>query len=274
VRLHASYGDPGATVERRRDGMSAQIFIAVTATMPTTVAGAITGEYDIVALLAVGVIVFSVAIWNSNRNEHARVDKIMAKADAWEAEEREKQFANRELANGETASAITILEELRCDYEESPDPDDPAILQVCDLLAEAYTYAGRYDDSLDLHETNVAACRESLGWDHPFTLKCRVNLAHAYSMVDRDDEAIAFHEEALADSRATLGADHPESLGSQGGLAWLLLRADRADEAIALYEETLADCRRALGDDHYLTEDIAEKLDTTKEIVAEEEQAP
>ena len=96
---------------------------------------------------------------------------------------------------------------------------------------------------------------DSLGADHPDTLRARDYLAAAYRADGQTAKAIALLEGTLAIRERILGADHPETLRTRNNLAAAYLaaalRADgRIAEVIALVESTLADVERILGADH------------------------
>ncbi|GAA4589039.1 hypothetical protein GCM10023194_42220 [Planotetraspora phitsanulokensis] len=176
--------------------------------------------------------------------------KIKALVELIDAEERREHAIRSDLAR------------------EALDGGEPLV--VTDQLAAAYLFAARHDNALNLHEQNVAECRELLGPDHPLTLHCQDNLATALSLVERHDEAITLQEETLAAYRRPLGEDHPDTLTCQSNLAWFLFNAGR-EECIALYEQTLAACTEALGPDDMLTETVAEFLETAREYVDDED---
>ncbi len=96
---------------------------------------------------------------------------------------------------------------------------------------------------------------DSLGADHPDTLRARDNLAAAYRADGQTAGAIALLEGTLAVRERILGADHPDTLSTRNNLAAAYLAAayqaeGRIAEVIALLEGTLADCERILGADH------------------------
>ncbi|GII53564.1 hypothetical protein Pth03_19530 [Planotetraspora thailandica] len=202
--------------------------------------------------------------------------KFKALVELIESEERRERWIRSDLARealdgGDLDRAVSILEGLLSEIEEGPrDAADPFILVVTDQLAAAYLFAARHDDALNLHEQNVAECRELLGPDHLLTLHCQDNLATTLSLVERHDEAITLQEETLAAYRQTLGEDHPDTLTCQCNLAWFLFNAGR-EECIALYEQTLAACTEALGPDDMLTESVAEFLETAREYLDDED---
>jgi len=156
-------------------------------------------------------------------------------------------------AEGRTAEAISLLEQVLVVSERMLGADNPFTVTSWENLAGAYRHAGRTIEAVPLLERALADSERVLGADHPFTLTCWNNLGLAYQAAGWKAEAIPLLERALADRERVLGADHPDTLASRAGLADACRAAGRASEAIPLLERVLADRERLLGADHRST---------------------
>jgi tetratricopeptide (TPR) repeat protein len=89
-------------------------------------------------------------------------------------------------------------------------------------LAGCYSNLGRHADALELGQKTVALAKETLGPDHPYTLRFLDTLARIYRNLDRHGEALKLYEEVLALMKIKFGPGHSDTLGSMNSLAELL----------------------------------------------------
>ena len=109
---------------------------------------------------------------------------------------------------------------------------------------------GQLDIARSLLDRGLAVAMESLGPDHPDTLKTRDNSALWLGEGGRVNEALAHSQALLEDRRRILGPDHPDTLKTRNDLGWVLGEAGRVGEAVAHSQALLEDDLRVLGPDH------------------------
>jgi hypothetical protein len=91
---------------------------------------------------------------------------------------------------------------------------------------------------------------ETLGSDHPDTLRARGYIAHWTGETGDAPEALRLLRTLLPDRERVLGSDHPDTLTTRNNIAsWTGLTGD-APEALRLIRALLADHERVLGSDH------------------------
>ena len=76
--------------------------------------------------------------------------------------------------------------------------------------------------ALQIHEEVVAASEETLGEQHPYTLRFTHDLALALQRRRRTEDAEKLHRRVLQIELDTLGDKHPQTLRSRDSLGCLL----------------------------------------------------
>ncbi|MEU4569567.1 FxSxx-COOH system tetratricopeptide repeat protein [Micromonospora sp. NPDC023956] len=92
--------------------------------------------------------------------------------------------------------------------------------------------------------------KNSLGPDHPHTLKAVTELVWAYRDLGEMDRLRPLIEDTLARQESTLGKDHPDTLRSASYLGVVLSGEDEFEAARRIEEDVLERRRRLLGEDH------------------------
>ena len=92
--------------------------------------------------------------------------------------------------------------------------------------------------------------RNTLGPEHPETLRTMKQLADLLIVEGNLAEAEQLNRETLEIQRRVLGPDNPDTLGVMGSLAITLMNEGRYAEAEKLLRETVDDMRRVLGPAH------------------------
>jgi hypothetical protein len=153
-------------------------------------------------------------------------------------------------AVGSIAAAIEYFDRLRVDVADHLDPRHPDRLTIDSELAELRGHAGDRRRAVTELATVLRARHETLGKDHPLTLRTRHDHAHWSGHAGDYESAVSGLEAALADQLRVLGPDHPDVLITRGNLAhW---RGESGDflGAVDAMEELLADRLRVLGPEH------------------------
>jgi serine/threonine-protein kinase len=117
-------------------------------------------------------------------------------------------------------------------------------------LGVLYLRLGLYEQSEPLLQRVLEVRVETLGEEHPDTLKSMSHLAALWWTQGRYEEVERIDRRTLAICRRALGEEHEETLRSRNGLATTLFTLGRYDEAAQLFEQVLAVKRRQLGDSH------------------------
>lgn len=139
--------------------------------------------------------------------------------------------------------AVDHAHQLRLEPAEAP----AALLNN----ASAYLSArGQFQQARSMLERAVALHAQTLGADHPATLRSIGNLALDLQRLGELDRARVLDEQVLAARRRVLGEEHPETLNSVNNLVGTLLELGELDRARVLGEQAVAARRRVQGDDH------------------------
>jgi len=151
-------------------------------------------------------------------------------------------------ARGSTVTAREILDRgaAKIDTELADEPIIRAKLEA--TLGEVYKSLGLYDSATPLLESTLKLRRETLGPDHPETLRAVDELGLLLLTQGRFAEAEPFLRDALDDRRRLLGDEHVDTLTSMNNLGLLLQQSGRLREAEPLLREALAAKRKTLGD--------------------------
>jgi hypothetical protein len=123
-------------------------------------------------------------------------------------------------------------------------------LRCVDTYASAVTALGDPVRGHDLHRTALAGCLDTLGPDHPDTLRTGRGLARCLYQLGSRDPAGVLLSDILDKSRRVLGADHPDTLSAASDLAVTLTASGLHTDALALCTDTLTRRRRVLGSAH------------------------
>lgn len=123
-------------------------------------------------------------------------------------------------------------------------------LRRIDTYASAVTALGDPVRGHDLHRTALAGCLDTLGPDHPDTLRAGRGLARCLYQLGSRDPAGVLLSDILERSRRVLGPDHPDTLSAASDLATTLTASGLHTDALALCSDTLTRRRRVLGSAH------------------------
>lgn len=117
-------------------------------------------------------------------------------------------------------------------------------------LARFHRVGRRYELALRLHQDALAQREQTLGPDHPDTVRSLTSLANTCYAAGRYPEALELFQEALARRERTLGPEHPDTLRSRGSLGNCYQAMGHYAEACRRHRETLALRERILGPEH------------------------
>ncbi|KAL4723008.1 hypothetical protein ACLX1H_010249 [Fusarium chlamydosporum] len=119
--------------------------------------------------------------------------------------------------------------------------DDPALLNVKNHLAHAYSQAGLTKDSITLMEETLPIQQNVLGRKHPETLHLQVCLAESYTKTGDKEKAASQWEELITIQRATLGKTHEKTMRSENNLATAYYDSKKTTKALKLLEHMAAE---------------------------------
>ncbi|WP_306370797.1 serine/threonine-protein kinase [Nocardiopsis sp. CC223A] len=117
---------------------------------------------------------------------------------------------------------------------------------VFDRLREG----GDHATALAGYERLLPRLRESLGPDHPRTLKLRSRIAVCKEGLGDHRGALEEYRSLLSEQAALLGTDHVDTLGTRFQIAYQLGELNDHEAALAAYRAVLPDLARVLGPDH------------------------
>ena len=123
-------------------------------------------------------------------------------------------------------------------------------LNMAEKFGLVYQENGRWQEALQLTETVMAACKRTLGEEHPDTLLSMHNLANRYSEVGQRQKALQLTETVVTARKRTLGEEHLRTLSSMHNLALRYSKMGRLQEALQLMETVVAAHKRMLGEEH------------------------
>ncbi|MEV6375477.1 FxSxx-COOH system tetratricopeptide repeat protein [Micromonospora musae] len=115
--------------------------------------------------------------------------------------------------------------------------------------------------------------RQTLGSDHPHTLKAATELVWAYRDLGELHQLRPLIEDTLARQVSALGEDHTDTLRSTSDLAVALNAQGHHERARQMHQEVLERRRRVLGEDHPDTLRSAANLASTLNSLGKYEQA-
>ena len=126
-------------------------------------------------------------------------------------------------------------------------------INLVSLLADAYNFLGRYEESIALNKAALDLKRRLWGASHPGTLANMQILASSYRQLKRLDEAEPLYLEVYERMLDIYGPDHLKTNNAKNSLALLYKFQDRYKEAEELYLQVLDFNRRVLGEPHQHT---------------------
>ena len=142
-------------------------------------------------------------------------------------------------------------------------------------LGEALAVAGRYAESLVIHEELVPLREEVLGPNENETLKSLQNLAYVYNKLDRVEDATATFEKVLPLVRESAGVANFMTLIVSKNLANAYTRTGREAEAIKLLRNVIDEVTPKLGTDNQhvanVVSQLAESLSVAGQLETETE---
>ena len=136
-------------------------------------------------------------------------------------------------------------------------------------LGRFHRVSSRYGQAIQLHHRALMDLRESLGPDHPETLRSSTALANSFYAAGHYPEAIALFEDTLERRARTLGPEHPDTLRSRGSLGNCFHATGDYETAVSMHEQTLALREKVLGHDHPSTRASRNNLDRARKALEE-----
>lgn len=118
------------------------------------------------------------------------------------------------------------------------------------LRANTLFLLGNYKDAHEAFLHLRARRSESLGEDHPDTLRAESNIARTLSALGRYDEALRIEEGVWEKRRRLLGDEHPKTVNALNTVGVTLGLLGRYEEAREKKEEVLARRKERWGDEH------------------------
>jgi len=162
---------------------------------------------------------------------------------------------------------LGLLEHVRQDYEAAIVLQERALalakrahgesspfvaVSMNDLAQSKLVFHGadRRVEGVELVRSALAILQESMGLDHPITIRTMRNLGNALDAAGQPAEAEPLLREALSRSIDVLGEEHMDSLQGANSLANFLMSHGTLEEARLIYEDLLPIARAELGEHH------------------------
>lgn len=123
-------------------------------------------------------------------------------------------------------------------------------------------------DVIPLTERGMNLSKETLGANHPYSLRFARIQADYYDSTERTDIAIPIYETVLEKMTALLGKDHPESIecmGNYGDSCTSLGDSDSMLKGYHLYLDGFASALQRLGPEHPTTDNLIGNIMATAE---------
>ncbi len=117
-------------------------------------------------------------------------------------------------------------------------------------IGQTYTELGLYPEASQQLERALDLQRQTLGPEHPDTLKSMNSLAIVFYSEGKYAQAEALGSQTLEIRRRVLGSDHPDTLRSMVSLAIVYWYEAKLPQAEALSSQILEIRRRLLGPEH------------------------
>jgi tetratricopeptide (TPR) repeat protein/uncharacterized protein YraI len=158
---------------------------------------------------------------------------------------------------GKFAEAVPLARRALAIVEKAAGPDDPAVADVLDSLAQLYNNQGRSADAEPLLKRSLAIREKALGPGHPDVAESLNNLAELYEKQGRNADAVPLRKRALAINEKARDPNHPDpasidnrELREAATLmvkAAELYQAGKFAEAVPLTQRALAITEKMLG---------------------------
>jgi eukaryotic-like serine/threonine-protein kinase len=129
-------------------------------------------------------------------------------------------------------------------------PDDLAVAELLNNLANVHASMGVFDEAQALHEKALAIREKELGPEHPKLAASLNNFATVRYGVGAFEDARILLERAVAIRQRALGPEHPSVASNLSNLATVHQTMNELDDAKALHERALAIQERTLGLEH------------------------
>ncbi len=124
---------------------------------------------------------------------------------------------------------------------------------ICHAIGGAYKSIGEHQRAESLFLKALEIDCQTLGEEHPDTLKSMHSIGNVYIDQGRYDEAEAVMLKTVEFRRRTMGKEHPDTLISMEHLARIYDRQGDQQRAEKLYNDTLQILDRTLGESHLQT---------------------
>jgi non-specific serine/threonine protein kinase/serine/threonine-protein kinase len=128
------------------------------------------------------------------------------------------------------------------------------------LVAGLYGYEGRPDDAEKMVVETLDALTDTVGEDHPTTLRASTAMVLRHEHVGRFEEGLRLGQRTVERQRRVLGHDHRDTLATARTVGVILNELQRYDEACEAYESVHDIQRRTQGQDHPETLMTAQRL--------------
>ena len=146
-------------------------------------------------------------------------------------------------------------------------------LETANDLASVYWGRGQYADAEKLYAAIAQRRADTLGADHPDTLRARFDLASVYIGQERWDDFERLARETLDRQRRVLGDMHPDTVSSLNNLQVFYYRRGRFTEAEPLAKEVYRATLQLRGPDHPETLRALHNIATAEDALGRYEQA-
>ena len=180
------------------------------------------------------------------------------------------------LRRASPRAALTVAADLHTSWSSLLGPDHPDTRRMAVALASAHQALGNpgaalplttHEEALDthaaavtalgdpvrghdLHRTALAHSLDTLGPNHPGTLRAGRGLARCLYQLGSHHRARDLLSDIVDRSRRVLGLDHPDTLSAASDLAVTLTALGAHGDALPLCSDTLTRRRRILGSAH------------------------
>jgi tetratricopeptide (TPR) repeat protein len=196
--------------------------------------------------------------WNRGLPVDARTMSALSSNELVRLEGRESKLALRSMMDLarytlETQSPATVghLQAQLVETSKKIYGDDTVVTAKCKcLLAESYSYQGRWKDVETLYVKAVQTMRRALGDEHPTTLISMSNLAEAYWSQELCEEAPVLGEYIFEVRKRVLGPMHLDTLVNKANLALTYSDLGLHKKAAMLGSQTLETQKRLFGPGH------------------------
>ena len=140
-------------------------------------------------------------------------------------------------------------------------------------FSRVYSQSGCWDKAQELQLTVKDFCSDTLGEEHPSTLKIKLALAGTKWHLSRGNEAAELQDQVLSVYSTSLGEDHPHALKVMNVLGESRRLQGRYADSEKLHERALRGLIEALGRDHEDTLKAMDNLDRVHAIYWRTEKA-